>query len=62
MVTSKGVAAWMRAVTEHTVTPPAAVGPRAPTVGAPAIAISTLPATVTRELINVLAAMTLVPT
>jgi hypothetical protein len=31
-------------------------------VGAPAIAISTLPATVTRELINVLAAMTLVPT
>jgi hypothetical protein len=52
----------MRAVTEHAVTPPAAVGPRAPTVGAPAIAISTLPATVTRELINVLAAMTLVPT
>jgi hypothetical protein len=62
MVTSKGVAAWMRAVTEHAVTPPAAVGPGAPTVGAPAIAISTLPATVTRELINVLAAMTLVPT
>jgi hypothetical protein len=67
VMTAKGVAGWMRAVTEHAVTPPtAAVGPRPSVVGTPATAgsaaVSTLPAAVTRELISVLAAMTLTST
>ncbi len=67
MLTGKGLIAWTRVLAELTPTPPTSTPTPATPLAAPTRAPAgapqpALPAALTRELVNILAALTLVPT
>jgi hypothetical protein len=69
VLTGKGLIAWTRVLAELTPTPPASTPTPASPPPPPASALApagvpepALPAALTRELVNILAALTLVPT